>query len=109
MLSGYRSVGDVTLDCGGEVVADIGWVIFEVADSTVSDVRGIISTYNDSATYTLVRLARAGTTCRLRGRFDRDSAEEYECTLDNAAIENMLVQDTTATVAFRATARRSSL
>ncbi len=101
-LRGYRSVDDVALECGSEVFADIGWAIFEASDGDQNEARGIINTYNDYATYVLVHLARAGGLCRLHGVFTDGKAGEYQCTLDDVVIENMLVQDTTAVAGFRA-------
>ncbi len=101
-LQGYRSLGGIALKCSDEVFADVGWVIFEINDSNHDEVRGVISTYNDYATYVLMRLARAERSCRLQGLFSDGKAGEYPLTLNDVVIENMLVQDTTAMAAFRA-------
>ncbi len=93
LLRGYRSVGDVSFDLDGTLSTCIGWVLFEVGDTQLEHVRGVISTFNNYATLTILRLAHDQEPCRIHGWFDNGQTDTSEWTLDSVARRKQLKTD----------------
>ncbi len=100
-LRGYRSTGDITFDLDGTVSTDIGWVIFEVSDGS-SEGHGVIGTFNNYATLKLVRFERAQKPCRIHGDFGDGHTEAQKWLLDDVVLTDVLSDDVTGFIGFRA-------
>ncbi len=103
-LRGYRSVNDISFDLDGVFSTYIGWVLFEVGDTQLERVRGVIGTFNNYATLMLLRLARDQRPCRVHGRFNDGQTDASEWTLDNVTYTGAEVHDESGFVAFHASA-----
>ncbi len=104
MLRGFRSVGDITFDLDGSVSADVGWVLFEVANSDPDAAYGIIGTYNHYATLLLLRTFHAERPCRIYGEFEDSANVARAWTLEDAIFIALNVYDVGGFIAFRAAA-----
>ncbi len=103
-LRGYRSVNDISFDLDGVFSTYIGWVLFEVGNTQLERVRGVIGTFNNYATLMLLRLARDQKPCRIHGRFKDGQTDASEWTLDNVTYTGAEVHDESGFVAFHASA-----
>ncbi len=101
-LRGYRSIGDITFDLDGALSSDIGWVIFEVSDGQPDRGQGVIGTFNNYVTLTLVRFKWAQKPCRINGIFDDGETGENTWLLDNVGFTGILFRDVSGLIGFRA-------
>ncbi|MGZ4908815.1 MAG: hypothetical protein ACXVIG_07500 [Halobacteriota archaeon] len=101
-LRGYRSIGDVTFDLDGALFSDIGWVIFEVSDSQPNRGQGVIGTFNNYATLTLVRFRHTQKPCQIQGVFDDGETGEHVWQLDDVVFTGVLFRDVNGLIGFRA-------
>ncbi len=101
-LRGYRSSGDVTFDLNRTLLSDIGWVVFEIDDDQSGRGHGVIGTFNNYMTLTLIRFARAQKPCHMYGVFDDGETGESTWLLDDVGFTGLLVGDASGLIGFRA-------
>ncbi len=98
---GYRGVGDITIDLDGTLLTDIGWALFETGDDQLGG-QGIIGTFNNYVTLTLIQFARTKRPCSIHGWFDDGKTGEHWWLLDDVICAGVLVRDVSGLIGFRA-------
>ncbi len=76
--------------------------MFEIEDDQSECGHGVIGTFNNDATLTLIRFARAQKPCRVYGLFDDEETGESAWILNDVGFTGMLVRDASGLIGFRA-------
>ncbi len=100
-LRAYRSIGTVTFDLDGTLFTDTGWVMFEITDGQYEG-QGVIGTFNNYNTLTLMRFERTQKPLRMRGQFNDGATGAHTWLLDDVAFTGLLVRDASGLIGFRA-------